>query len=88
MTTFDTTDWNEANSLRYGKKAFWLLPLSSGHFAILTPNRSIYAIVHTIEEALEVGPLAEASQIETKLYARASILDSNETAYMEMELDL
>ena len=88
MTTVDKMDWNEANSWRYGKRAFWLLPLSSGHFAVLAPNRSIYAIVHTIEEALAIGPLAEASQIEASQYARASILDSNEPEFIELELDL
>jgi len=59
-----TEDQQEAESLRYGHKAFFVLPLSSGKIAILTPRRDLWRIVENWEEAKVVGRLAEAAVTE------------------------
>jgi hypothetical protein len=56
-------DIQEAHSLRYSAAAFFVLPLSSGRIAILTPRRDLYRIVESWEEALVIGPCAEQSPI-------------------------
>ena len=80
-----TEDENEANSLRYGAKAFYILALSSGKFAILFPDRSLFKIVNTIEETLAEGPKAQARYFDKQLYfsGKASILP-----FDNLELDL
>jgi hypothetical protein len=53
-------DEMEAESLRYSAAAFFVLPLSSGRIAILTPRRNLFRIVADWTEAMAIGPLAEA----------------------------
>ena len=80
-----TDDENEANSLRYGAKAFYILALSSGKFAILFPNRSLFKIVNTIEETLAEGPKAQAFYLNRKVN---SPYQSTIMTLGELELDL
>ena len=54
---------NELHSKRYGPEAVWVLPLTSGRIAVLTPNRAFYRIVDNFAEAARVGPLAESYQL-------------------------
>lgn len=69
-----TEDEQEAESLRYGHKAFFVLPLSSGKIAILTPRRDLFRVVENWEEAKAVGPLAEAAVTE-KVFVVADLDD-------------
>lgn len=52
-------DWQEAESLRYSRAAFFVLPLKSGKIAVLTPRRDIFAICDTWEDARVIGFNAE-----------------------------
>lgn len=69
-----TEDEQEAESLRYSHEAFYILPLSSGKIAILTPRRDLFRIVETWEEAKVVGLLAEAAVTE-KVFVVADLGD-------------
>ena len=54
-----TLDEQEALSRRYGLSAFMVLPLKSGHIAILGHARALFAIVDTWEEAKAAGARLE-----------------------------
>lgn len=53
-----TDDEQEAHSRRYSNAAFFVLPLSSGRIAVLTPTRDLYAIVDDWQAVAEVGARA------------------------------
>lgn len=54
----------EIESWRYSGRAFFILPLSSGSIAILTPNRELYCVCSDWQSVLDNGPDAQAAQIE------------------------
>lgn len=81
-----TEDEQEAESLRYGHKAFLVLPLSSGKIALLTPRHDLFRIVETWEEAKVVGLLATAAATE-KIFVVADLDDLLAAIDLE-ELDL
>ncbi len=59
-----TNDEMEIQSWRYSGRAFYILPLSSGNTAILTPNREFYCLCSDWQSILDNGPDAQAAQIE------------------------
>lgn len=56
-------DRMEIESWRYSSHAFFVLPLSSGNIAILTPNRQFFMLAKDWENAKNIGPQAERYQI-------------------------
>ena len=61
----------EVESWRYSGRAFFILPLSSGAIAILTPNREFYTVCSDWQSVLDNGPDAQAAQIDK--YRRAPV---------------
>lgn len=59
-----TDEHMEIESFRYSGKAFFILPLSSGNIAILTPNRELYTVCSDWQSVLDNGPDAQAAQID------------------------
>lgn len=57
----------EIDNRRYLRYAFWVLPLVSGRIAVLTPRRDLFKVVDNWDEAMRVGPLAEAAQLAPRL---------------------
>ena len=51
----ESSERQEAESLRYGATAFMILPLSTGRVAVLGSMRSLHAICDTLEEAIEAS---------------------------------
>jgi hypothetical protein len=52
ITPGSSPDERETYSLRYGKKAFMVVPLSSGRIAVLGYARAVHAICENFEEAI------------------------------------
>lgn len=50
-----TDDQMEAESHRYSDLAFFILPLSSGKIAVLSPRREIWDIVESLSEAVSAA---------------------------------
>lgn len=48
----------EVENEKYHEKVAFILPLSSGRFAVLTPQRRLYQIVDALEEAVGLAPAA------------------------------
>jgi len=46
-----TPDEMEAETYKYADLAFWILPLSSGKLAVLSPRRNVWGIADDLEGA-------------------------------------
>lgn len=56
----------EVENEKYHEKVAFILPLTSGRFAVLTPRRELYKIVGTLEEAVGLAPAAYEAARQTR----------------------
>lgn len=61
-----SVDVMEVENEKYHEKVAFILPLSSGRFAVLTPQRRLYQIVDALEEAVGLAPRAYEADRQTR----------------------